>query len=494
MPFLGSQTPRHLSGAVSVGESAQWAWGLSSPRDWETNWKEKTWYIKDIEGIRGGGKTMSFAYVRVEKSTYKNVMANTAHALRAPGTPGLSHVDLSRSSLNMVWSCQENEGADHRNITAALKEYKAKTGAKEYKDAPPCLHMLVGVSVDWIQETGDLHDPENPRNIALFKAAKDWSEKTFGAGSTIALRMDMDEKGGAVVDVIASPVFTVKQRKTEKKMISVNKALEAAFGKTYQYKKAQDSWAEYAQTHLDKDLRRGEDKEKTGREHLHHTAYKEVMEQKERLQTENKFLIKENETLRKNRESALENLSDLNLQIGVAEEELSHTRAEYETERAHVEALKQDKSVLEIRLKELEKTEQERLDAINHANDTMTALRKKIRAAQSKLEAFSGSIFGIFARARVVDVEKKAKVKIDKATAAFEEQRRGLLEDINTKTFQLNNASQRAETAEGKLRSVERERDEKAALLETLIKNVPGAWEYINGRNRAGRGLPGLTM
>lgn len=437
---------------------------------------------------------MSFAYVRVEKSTYKNVMANTAHALRAPGTPGLSHVDLSRSDLNLVWSCQEKEGADHRNIVDALKEYKAKTGAKEYKDAPPCLHMLVGVSVDWIQETGDLHDPKNPRNIALFKAAKDWSEKTFGAGSTIAVRMDMDEKGGAVVDVVASPVFTVKQRKTEKKMISVNKALEAAFGKTYQYKKAQDSWAEYAQTYLDKDLRRGEDKEKTGREHLHHVEFKKVMEQKELLQNENKFLIKENETLKKNRESALENLADLNLQISVAEEELSHTRAEYETERAHVEELKQDKTILETRLKELEKTEKERLDAINHANNTLSALRQKIKDARSKLEAFSGSIFGIFARARVVDVNRKAKIKIDEATAAFEEQRKGLLEDINSKTFQLNHASQRADKAEGKLRSVERERDEKAALLETLIKNVPGASEYIQNKNRVGRGLPGLAM
>ena len=221
-----------------------------------------------------------------------------------------------------------------------------------------------------------------------------------------AVRMYMDEKGGAVVGVVASPVFTVKHRKTEKKMISVNKALEAAFGKTYQYKKAQDSWAEYAQTYLDKDLRRGVDKEKTGREHLHHTEYKKVMEQKERLQTENKFLIKENETLRKNRESALENLSDLNIQIGVAEEELSHTRAEYETERAYVEELKRDRSVLETRLKELEKTEKERMDAISRADDALNKLRKSVKAAKSKLETLSGSIFGIFARARVVDVER----------------------------------------------------------------------------------------
>jgi len=61
--------------------------------------------------------------------------------------------------------------------------------------------MLCVVSPEWLAETGDPRDPENPRVKELFKASKEWAEEKFGPGCVIASRMDMDEAGSGVVDV-----------------------------------------------------------------------------------------------------------------------------------------------------------------------------------------------------------------------------------------------------------------------------------------------------
>lgn len=64
----------------------------------------------------------------------------------------------------------------------------------------------------------------------LFDQARKWAEEKFGPGSVIASRMDLDEKGGGVVDVFVVPIHEVRQRGKTKNQISVNKAYEAAFG------------------------------------------------------------------------------------------------------------------------------------------------------------------------------------------------------------------------------------------------------------------------
>jgi len=128
--------------------------------------------------------------------------------------------------------------------------------------------MLLTVSPEWIQASGDMHDPQNPKNQMLFDQAKKWAEEKFGPRSVIAARMDMDEAGGGVVDIFLVPVHQVKQRGKTKNQISVNKAYEAAFGGGRVYGKMQDSWASHCQEHLDPKITRGRPKEETGAEYV----------------------------------------------------------------------------------------------------------------------------------------------------------------------------------------------------------------------------------
>jgi len=108
-------------------------------------------------------------------------------------------VDLSRTDMSLVSS--EYAPDDPRDVVKAFKSFKERTGIKEQKGASVALHMLCVVSPEWLAETGDPRDPENPRVKELFKASKEWAEEKFGPGCVIASRMDMDEAGSGVVDV-----------------------------------------------------------------------------------------------------------------------------------------------------------------------------------------------------------------------------------------------------------------------------------------------------
>ena len=68
------------------------------------------------------------------------------------------------------------------------------------------MQALCVVSPEWVQQAGDLHDRDNPRNIALFEQAKAWAESWAGKGAVFGVRLDLDEKGGAVVDLMIAPV------------------------------------------------------------------------------------------------------------------------------------------------------------------------------------------------------------------------------------------------------------------------------------------------
>lgn len=175
--------------------------------------------------------------------------------------------DFSRSQDNLAWSCSAS--GDPLDVVGAFKHRKAETNAKEYGKAPVALHMLLTVSPEWVQDAGDMHDPKNPNNRKLFAEAQKWAEEKFGPGSVIASRMDMDEAGGGVVDIFVVPVHQVKQRKTTKNQISINKAYEKAFGGGRVFGPMQDSWASHCQEHLDPKIQRGKTKAETGREHVH---------------------------------------------------------------------------------------------------------------------------------------------------------------------------------------------------------------------------------
>jgi hypothetical protein len=88
------------------------------------------------------------------------------------------------------------------------------------------MQALCVVSPEWVKAVGDLHDPDNPRNRALFDQAKAWAESWAGKGAVFGARLDLDEAGGAVVDLMISPVRTSRG----KPVISTQKALVEQMG------------------------------------------------------------------------------------------------------------------------------------------------------------------------------------------------------------------------------------------------------------------------
>ncbi|WP_197461289.1 hypothetical protein, partial [Acetobacter malorum] len=210
--------------------------------------------------------TEMFAAVRVQKiKGIRNLQSIEAHGRREDDA-SKSRVDATMTSRNLAWSCADGNPL---GVVAAFRKRKADTGAGEYKNAPVGLHVMCIVSHEWVSGAGDMHDPNNPRNKALFDEARSWGDKTFGKGAVVAARMDMDERGGGVVDLVVVPVATFKQRGKEKTQISVNKAYESAFGGGRVYGKMQDSWSAHAQRTLSTDLRRGKAKADTQRQHVH---------------------------------------------------------------------------------------------------------------------------------------------------------------------------------------------------------------------------------
>lgn len=219
-----------------------------------------------------------FAAVRVQKINGLRGMQSIENHGRRLDPASAARVDPAKTSDNLAWSCSDDPLA----VVDAFKRRKSETGAKEYRGSPLGLHVLCVVSPEWLQAAGDLHDPGNDRNQRLFQAARDWGDQTFGPGAVVAARMDMDESGGGVVDLVIVPVHEVKQRGKVKNQISVNKAYEAAFGGGRVFSKMQDSWAGFAAAHLDSAIERGKPKAETGRDHVHADIYRPIVQEAER--------------------------------------------------------------------------------------------------------------------------------------------------------------------------------------------------------------------
>lgn len=214
-----------------------------------------------------------FAAVRADKITSMNglVKANN-HAMRLDET--------SKSRLRegaVAGDCLAASVApdsDPRNVIEAFKAFKQETGAKERKGAPIALHLMCVVSPEWIKEAGDLHDRENPRNAQLMKAAAEWVETWAGDNSLINVRLDLDEAGGGVVDLIVTPT----RESRGKPVISTSKALkelQEKYGDKREFSSLQTSWAEYAKEHLDQRIQRGKPVYETEREHVNADIFKE---------------------------------------------------------------------------------------------------------------------------------------------------------------------------------------------------------------------------
>lgn len=211
-----------------------------------------------------------FAFTRSQKMNFHYLQAMTNHARRQDSV-SLERVDRTRTKDNLICSAYCSDPTDLRR---AYAERKALAVAKEYGKAAIGLHIIAGVSPEYIAREGDPHDPHNPANFRVFEHAQAWAEAEFGAGSVISARMDMDEAGSGVVDLFIVPVREMKMRGKSKQIISVNKALEeirekhAKPGEIGAYASVNTSWVQYAQEHLDSELKRGVSKAESGREHV----------------------------------------------------------------------------------------------------------------------------------------------------------------------------------------------------------------------------------
>lgn len=214
------------------------------------------------------------AAIRVNKiKSVAQLRGATLHAERHDEIGRARVREGAEPGLALAWSKAETD----RDYLAAFKAHKAELKAGERKNAPLAMQALCVVSPEWVQQVGDLHNPENPRNRALFDQAKAWAESWAGKGSVFGLRLDLDEKGGAVVDVMIAPV----RESRGKPIISTQKALvelKAATGERNEYAALQTSWAEWCREHLDQSITRGLRRELTGRQHLSPETYGQVMD------------------------------------------------------------------------------------------------------------------------------------------------------------------------------------------------------------------------
>ncbi len=214
------------------------------------------------------------AAIRVNKmTTIAQLRGASLHAQRHDETGKARVREDAEPGFGLAWSKAE----DDRDYLAAFKAHKAELGAGERKGSPLCLQAICVVSPEWVQKAGNLHDPENPHNRQLFDQAKAWAESWGGKGSVIATRLDLDEKGGAVVDVMVSPV----RESRGKPVISTNKALQELkqdTGERNEYSALQTSWADWCREHLDAEIVRGTRKEITQRQHLSPETYGAVMD------------------------------------------------------------------------------------------------------------------------------------------------------------------------------------------------------------------------
>ena len=307
---------------------------------------------------------MPFAAVRVQKIMGLRGMQSIENHGRRLDPASAARVDPSRTQDNLAWSCSDDPLA----VVEAFRQRKAETGAKEYRGSPLGLHVLCIVSPEWLQAAGDLHDPGNDRNQRLFQAARDWGDQTFGPGAVVAARMDMDESGGGVVDLVIVPISEVKQRGKVKNQISVNKAYEAAFGGGRVFSKMQDSWAGFAKAHLDSVIERGKPKEETGRDHVHADIYRPIVQEAER----------QAEAIKR---QAVEQWSDVSDWLWRDRAKVVEIAREVGSKEGA--AAMKAKAVVAIR-KQKEKAEKEKIEALESKDKEWSV---KVSVAQSEVES-----------------------------------------------------------------------------------------------------------
>lgn len=263
-----------------------------------------------------------FSAVRISKLTsIAQLQGQSLHAMRRDRSSSIRLRPDARPGLCLSWS-KAAEGNDARDLLPAFKAHKLETGAGERKKSPLALQALCIVSPEWVERTGDLHDPSNPHNTALFNAAKAWIESWAGPGSVFAARLDLDETGGGVVDVFVSPI----RNSRGKPQISTAKAmkeLKSLLGERNEYAALQTSWAQYLNHHLDPEIRRGTPKIVTQREHVPVDLFREGAEATRKAAREEGLREARAEILARLAEIAAQEKSRADFEIMVTQQRLT---------------------------------------------------------------------------------------------------------------------------------------------------------------------------
>ena len=250
-------------------------------------------------------ETPTFAFVRAVKLNRTQLGSMSRHARgldkaneerRRPDAEerAITHDPYTTHDGKKRPGYKANVGSERLNVSKKFDGYITDADVTLRKGAAVCMHLIIGVSLSWVTADGeDLHSRKNKRNQRLLKAANDWVATELGG--VFAARMDLDEDGGAVVDVFAAPVSP--NARSGKKTVSVQKALNAladreGVPRVRSFVALQNSWARYAQEHLDKSIQRGTPKEETGRDHLSTPAFKELKEAEKKLAKERKEIEK----------------------------------------------------------------------------------------------------------------------------------------------------------------------------------------------------------
>ena len=247
------------------------------------------------------------AAIRVNKiTTVAQLRGSSLHAQRHDITGKARVREGAEPGFGLAWSKAEND----RDYLAAFRAHKAELKAGERKGAPIALQALCVVSPEWVERAGDLHDPDNSHNRQLFDQAKAWAESWAGAGAVFGSRLDLDENGGAVVDLMIAPVRTSRG----KPVISTNKAMgevKALTGERNEYSALQTSWADWCRDTLDAGIVRGTRKEITRRQHLSPETYGAVMDKARESLSEPSQKLVEQLKVANLSEDATQALSDL---------------------------------------------------------------------------------------------------------------------------------------------------------------------------------------
>lgn len=218
-------------------------------------------------------------------ASFSDIVSAESHAKRKDITSKSRQVEGRSHAANYFWS-KVGEGLNEggADYARAYREHKKQMGVKtERKNAAFGVHTLVGVSPEWLEETGDPRDLDNVRVQQLIVEAKLWAESWMGEGAVWAVRYDTDEAGSGIVDILASPVRTAYHKSgSSKPSISIrkaNKELADKHGLSTGWAAQQTDWAKWAQAKLDKRLVRGKPRSESRREHIPPDLFKELAEQ-----------------------------------------------------------------------------------------------------------------------------------------------------------------------------------------------------------------------